>query len=128
MQQAAEGAQPDFHILRNLFLPNPDVVSKLDHLEWQEFQPGVRRHLIYQDKSTQCLAVLLKYDPGASVPEHIHTGNEHVIILKGSQHDRLGTNGAGTLIVNRTGTRHSIVSEEGCVVLVIYEKPVSFGV
>jgi len=72
--------------------------------------------------------VLLKYEPGATVPEHIHTGNEHVIILKGKQEDRLGTNEAGTFIVNRTGTRHAIVSEEGCIVLVIYEKPVSFNV
>lgn len=29
-------------------------------------------------------------------------------------------------MINPPGTRHSIVSEAGCVVLAIYEKPVKF--
>ena len=33
---------------------------------------------------------------------------------------------AGTLIINPPGTQHSVVSEAGCIVLAIYEKPVKF--
>ena len=33
---------------------------------------------------------------------------------------------AGTLIINPPGTQHSVVSEAGCIVLAIYEKPVEF--
>lgn len=115
-----------FHLLQSVFLPHPELVKRLDQVEWQEFRPGVQRHLIYADKETECMSVLLKYDPGASVPEHMHMGNEHIFVLQGSQKDRLGVIKAGTFIVNRTGTRHAVASEEGCVVLIVYEKPVCF--
>jgi len=32
----------------------------------------------------------------------------------------------GSLIINPPGTSHSILSENGCIVLAIYEKPVKF--
>jgi anti-sigma factor ChrR (cupin superfamily) len=32
----------------------------------------------------------------------------------------------GALIINPPGTSHSIMSENGCIVLAIYEKPVKF--
>ena len=35
-------------------------------------------------------------------------------------------NGTGSLVINRPGSAHSVVSEDGCIVLVIYEQPVRF--
>jgi anti-sigma factor ChrR (cupin superfamily) len=46
--------------------------------------------------------------------------------LSGSQSDGNGCLNAGSLMVHRPGTRHSIVSKEGCLVLAIYEKPAQF--
>ncbi len=60
------------------------------------------------------------------MPLHRHTGYEHIFVLTGSQRDENGTAPAGTLTVNPPGTQHSLVSEAGCIVLAIYEKPVRF--
>ncbi len=57
---------------------------------------------------------------------HVHLGYEHILVLSGSQRDQNSTATAGTLMINAPGTRHSIVSESGCIVLAIYEKPVKF--
>ena len=62
--------------------------------------------------------------PRRMVPLHEHIGYEHILVLSGSQRDQNGTATAGTLTINAPGTRHSVVSEAGCIVLAIYEKPV----
>jgi len=67
---------------------------------------------------------LLRYAPGARVPLHRHPGLETVLVLEGSQSDERGRHGAGALIVNTVGSRHSVWSEEGCVVLIQWTQPV----
>lgn len=69
---------------------------------------------------------LLRYAPGAHVPRHRHTGLETVLVLDGSQSDERGRYGAGTLVLNPEGYEHSVWSEDGCVVLVQWWRPVTF--
>lgn len=69
---------------------------------------------------------LLRYAPGARVPEHIHRGLETVLVLAGAQSDEHGTYQAGTLAVNPPESVHSVSSETGCVVLIQWTKPVEF--
>lgn len=69
---------------------------------------------------------LLRYAPGSSVPEHIHTGLETILVLEGAQSDERGTYGVGALVLNPEGTRHSVWSKDGCVVLIQWERPVRF--
>ena len=57
---------------------------------------------------------------------HEHTGYEHIFVLAGSQVDENSKADTGSLIINPPGTRHSVLSETGCIVLAIYEKPVRF--
>ena len=57
---------------------------------------------------------------------HEHIGYEHVLILAGSQRDHSGVFKAGSFVINSPGTRHAVVSDDGCIVLAIYEKPVRF--
>jgi anti-sigma factor ChrR (cupin superfamily) len=71
-------------------------------------------------------AALLRYRPGAKVPPHEHVGYEHVFVLEGAQQDHNGVFKAGSFVINSPGTRHAVVSDDGCIVLVIYEKPVRF--
>ena len=107
-------------IFPNLFsLPNhPDALS------WKPFRPGVEIHRLYGSGEQGPSAALLKYEPGATVPDHRHTGYEHIIVLSGEQSDHQGTHTAGTLVINPPETHHNIVSESGCIVLIIWEKPV----
>lgn len=69
---------------------------------------------------------LLRYAPGARVPKHMHTGMETILVLDGSQSDERGTYAAGSLVMNPEGTSHSVWSEEGCVILIEWERPVRF--
>ncbi len=108
--------------LKNLFY----VAKHPEKIEWESFKQGVAIHRIYGDPETGPAAVLLWYREAASVPLHEHTGYEHVLVLSGSQRDQSGIAEAGTLVVNAPGTQHDLVSDAGCIVLVIYEKPVRF--
>jgi anti-sigma factor ChrR (cupin superfamily) len=69
---------------------------------------------------------LLRYAPGAGVPRHRHVGLETILVLEGAQSDEAGRYGAGQLVVNQPGSEHSVWSDEGCLVLIQWEKPVAF--
>lgn len=96
-----------------------------DDLPWETFRPGVDIYRLYGDGQGGAAAALLRYQPGASVPRHDHTGFEHIFVLSGSQTDQNGEHKAGTLVINPPNTNHSVISQAGCIVLAIWEKPVS---
>lgn len=105
----------------------PNLFSLSDHpdaLAWESFRPGVEIHRLYGTGGQGPSAALLKYAPGATVPDHSHTGYEHIIVLSGEQSDHQGTHKAGTLVINSPDSHHDIISESGCIVLIIWEKPV----
>jgi len=95
-------------------------------IPWKPFQPGVDIYRLYGDGSTGPTAALLRYRAGGRVPLHEHTGYEHIFVLAGSQVDENSKADTGCLIINPPGTSHSILSQDGCIVLAIYEKPVKF--
>ncbi|MGE0386228.1 MAG: cupin domain-containing protein [Gammaproteobacteria bacterium] len=95
-------------------------------LAWQPFRERIDAFRLYGVEGGGPSAVLLRYAPGGRVPWHEHIGHEHILVLAGSQADESGRASAGSLIVNRPGTAHSVVSEDGCIVLLIYELPVRF--
>jgi anti-sigma factor ChrR (cupin superfamily) len=102
------------------------VAENADTIPWQPFRDGVEIYRLYGDGVSGPTAALIRYRAQGRVPMHEHTGYEHIFVLSGSQRDQNGTAVAGTLTVNPPGTRHSVVSEAGCIVLAIYEKPVRF--
>jgi len=95
-------------------------------LVWKPFQPGVDIYRLYGDSDSGPSAALLRFHPGGRVALHEHTGYEHIFMLSGSQVDENSQAETGMLIINPPGTSHSILSETGCIVLAIYEKPVKF--
>ncbi|HVT83117.1 MAG TPA: cupin domain-containing protein [Phycisphaerae bacterium] len=103
-------------------LSNIDAFEKT--LDWKPFRPGVQIARIYNSPSNGPTAAFLKYEPGAAVPVHMHGGYEHIFILKGSQLDRSGEHFAGSVIINPPGSTHNVMSPNGCIVLIIWEKPV----
>jgi anti-sigma factor ChrR (cupin superfamily) len=97
------------------------------HLAWEPFRDGIEvSWLLRPADSGQPAAALLRYAPGAAVPLHRHPARECIYVLSGSQVDERGTYPAGTLVVNEAGSSHSVVSPDGCVVLVAWERPVEF--
>ena len=119
----ARGSSRARIVLRDLFGPAQDF-SKLP---WQPFRPGVEQVRIYgEGREGQATAALLRYAPGASIPTHTHTGYEHIVVLAGSQRDERASYGAGTCLIHAEDTAHTVASDEGCVVLAIWQSPVRF--
>ncbi len=94
--------------------------------DWTLLREGVNFRLLFQDPDSGYQVGLIRYDPGASVPLHRHAGDEHIYILSGSQQDERGRYPAGSYIYNPEGSQHSITSQEGCLVLAHWHKPVQF--
>ena len=71
-------------------------------------------------------SALLRYQPGAAAPEHLHQGLETIVVLEGSQSDERGTYRTGDVVTNPPGYQHSVWTDEGCVVLICWARPVAF--
>jgi anti-sigma factor ChrR (cupin superfamily) len=107
----------------------PDIRLAVDHpesLDWKPLRPGIWIHRIYQVSPDGPSAAFLRYQPGATLPRHTHAGLEHIFVLAGSQQDERGVYEAGSMTVNPPGTSHNVSSPNGCIVLVLWERPVIF--
>jgi anti-sigma factor ChrR (cupin superfamily) len=93
---------------------------------WGRLRAGVDMLRLAGDGETGASVALLRYRPGAKVPAHRHHGFEAIYVLEGAQSDENGTYEAGTLVVNREGGGHSVWSDEGCLVLIVWERPIEF--
>ena len=93
---------------------------------WEPLRDGVDVLRLCGDPSAGPSVALVRYQPGATVPRHRHRGFELVHVLSGSQSDERGTYGAGSVVINPKGDEHSVRSDEGCVVLIVWERPVVF--
>ena len=103
---------------------DPGALSQLPGYE--PLRPGVDVLYLYKDVESGASSALLRYEPGARVPEHRHEGYEHVLVLSGEQRDARGSYSAGTFVINPPGTCHEVSSPEGCLVLIIWQRPVAF--
>ncbi|SKA99624.1 ChrR Cupin-like domain-containing protein [Prosthecobacter debontii] len=126
MKPDESSSKPSFNFphfeLRDIF----NILQKEDEIPWSYFRDGVDIYRFYGDGITGPTAALIRFRKEARVPMHLHEGWEHILVLAGSQRDQNGTIHAGTLRIHPPGTYHSVVSEAGCIVLAIYEKPVRF--
>lgn len=94
---------------------------------WQRFRDGVEIHRLWGEaEGDEESAALLRYAAGGSVPAHRHGGVEEIFVLSGSQRDARGVYPAGLHVLNPPGSSHTVESSDGCVVLVIWQKPNSW--
>ena len=90
--------------------------------KWVAISPGVRMKKLSSDRSRHTVTVLMEMQPGSSVPPHEHHHPEDSYIVSGSA--RLGdlVLFAGDFHHVDAGTHHeSIVSEEGCLALLVMD-------
>jgi anti-sigma factor ChrR (cupin superfamily) len=110
----------------------PRVVLQLDpealarRSGYEPLRPGVDVLWLYKEDVAGSSCAILRYQPGAEVPEHEHRGFEHVYILAGEQSDERGSYRKGSFVINPPGTSHRVWSREGCLVLVVWQRPVAF--
>jgi anti-sigma factor ChrR (cupin superfamily) len=109
-------------VLRDLFAAEQDFTA----FDWQPFRAGIEIVRLYGDGKAGASAALLRYAPGAQLPPHRHVDYEQIIVLRGSQRDEHGVYPSGTCLIHGPDTGHRVASDDGCVVLAIWNSPVAF--
>jgi anti-sigma factor ChrR (cupin superfamily) len=90
-------------------------------MDWQASPSGTvwrkRVHLVGEPESGQVTSVV-RYEPGASFPQHDHPEGEEILVLEGVFSDEHGDWPAGTYLLNPEGFRHAPFSRDGCLLFV----------
>lgn len=96
------------------------LVIDTHSLDWTpspEF--GVERRLLEREGGETGRATsIVRYDPGAGFPSHVHAGGEEIFVLEGTLTDEAGTYLAGSYLRNPPGSFHAPFSDEGCLLMV----------
>lgn len=120
MSQGARAGEPALRVIPSLWGPDTDY----SEFDWQPFQEGVEIFPLYGDRQRGAAAALLRYQGGARIPRHRHSDWEHIVVLQGSQSDETAEYQKGTLVLNGPNSEHTVISSDGCVVLVVWTGPV----
>lgn len=95
-------------------------------LRWRWLAPGVR--MIRAARSSRHALILLRIDPGKSMPLHSHGGVELTQVLAGSYDDELGHFGVGDVADLGPDTLHRPVTSAGgpCICVAALDAPLRF--
>ena len=88
---------------------------------WVERRPGVFWKTLWEDGDHK--AILMRYEPGATIPRHRHLGDEQIFVLEGEVADDTGTCTAGNYARRPPGCVHTVRSAKGALVLAITSGP-----
>ena len=96
------------------------VVIETLQKNWEESYAGgvARKKLERQSEESGRATSIVRYEPGASFPTHVHPGGEEIFVLEGVFSDETGDYPAGTYLRNPNGTSHAPFSEDGCIIFV----------
>ena len=96
------------------------VLVNTEKSEWLPSpSPSVlRKPLAREGREHGHATSIVRYEPGASFPEHSHPGGEEILVLEGVFSDETGDYPSGTYLRNPVGTKHSPFSKEGCTIFV----------
>jgi anti-sigma factor ChrR (cupin superfamily) len=101
-------------------------------MEWQKTRfPGCEAKTLLFDRSTGLMTALMRFQPGAVLPDHEHVNIEQTYVLEGSLVDKEGpAQGiackAGEFIWREQGSRHVAWCPEGGLMLAIFQVPNKF--
>ena len=96
----------------------------VDSLEWRPSPlEGVSVKILLQDENGGVLTMLAKMEPGATIPDHEHTGLEQSYVLEGSLEDHDGVCGPGQNVWRPAGSRHVATAPNGALILSTFESP-----
>jgi anti-sigma factor ChrR (cupin superfamily) len=87
---------------------------------------GVDMKTLMEDKETGLLTALVRFAPGATLPDHEHVELEQTWVLEGSLEDHEGVATAGNYVWRPAGSRHDAHAPNGCLTLSFFLKPNKF--
>ena len=103
-----------------------------DSMEWQKTRfPGCEAKTLLFDRKTGLMTALMRFAPGAVLPDHEHVNIEQTYVLEGSLVDKEGpAQGieckAGEFIWREEGSRHVAWCPQGGLMLAIFQVPNKF--
>ena len=90
------------------------VYVKPQDMEWSPSQfPGIQIKVLYKNDEAGEMTCLLKWEPGARLPFHMHPEIEQSWVLEGSFSDHDGICRKGEYVWRHPGSMHETYSEEG---------------
>ena len=102
---------------------NGSTYVKPQQLEWKKTQfDKVWLKVLYEDKEKGESTVLIKLEPGATLPYHRHPELEQAYVIEGSMYDHDGVCSAGEYVWRKAGSLHENRSDTGAVLLAVYRK------
>ena len=87
---------------------------------------GVDMKLLMEDKETGLSTALVRFAPGATLPDHEHVELEQTFVLEGSLEDHEGAATVGNYVWRPAGSRHDARAPNGCLALSFFLKPNKF--
>jgi len=101
-------------------------------MEWQPTRfPGCEAKTLLFDPESGLVTTLMRFAPGAVLPDHEHVKIEQTYVLEGKLVDKDGpdaglTVGPGEFVWRPAGSRHVAVAPEGGLMLAIFQIPNKF--
>lgn len=107
--------------IRNV--PQNSTTVRVDEGRWKTVVPGVDMKRLSRDQRRGTVTFLLRFQPGSTLPEHDHRGNEQTYVLEGSCW--IGSVGLakGDFHQVEAGEHHgTVISKEGCTLLLVVDE------
>jgi len=107
-------------------------VVKPAEMEWKPTRfPGCEVKTLYMDHQTGVMTALMRFAPGAVLPDHEHVNVEQTYVLEGRLVDKEGpaegiAAGPGEFIWREVGSRHVAWCPEGGLMLAMFQVPNKF--
>jgi anti-sigma factor ChrR (cupin superfamily) len=105
---------------------------RVGEMEWQKTRfPGCEVKTLLFDRGSGLVTALMRFAPGAVLPDHEHVKIEQTYVLEGKLVDREGpdaglTVSEGDFVWRPAGSRHSAWCPEGGLMLAIFQVPNKF--
>src|ERR1700709_1016350 len=101
-------------------------------MEWQQTRfPGCEAKTLLFDRASGLMTALMRFAPGATLPDHEHVRIEQTYVLEGKLVDKEGPVaglevGKGEFVWRDAGSRHVAWCPEGGLMLAIFQVPNRF--
>jgi len=102
-----------------------EIIKNPDVLNWQMLRDKIEIFPLYEEKDG-VKAAFLRFGPGAVIPDHLHTGYEHIFVLKGLQLDQFNSYTDFDFVIFTPNSSHKVISEQGGLAIAIWQKPIKF--
>jgi len=105
---------------------------RVSEMEWQKTRfPGCEVKTLLFDRQTGLVTALMRFEPGAVLPDHEHVKIEQTYVLEGKLVDKEGPAAGlavnpGEFVWREPGSRHVAWTPEGGLMLAMFQIPNKF--